>query len=1206
MQKNASARPGISIGAAPFHQHFSEGLAAACHSCSEGGLSTKTLPGMKRSFSRFHGSPGKKFMTVMKITAFILLVGCLHVSAGTHSQTVTISGKDLPLSRIFTIIKKQTGYTVFGKSSLLRQTDAVSISAVNMPLVAFLDSVLKQQPISYRILDRTIFLFDRSQQFRMHGTSNLNNGQSPAPDLPIIREIITGTVLGDDGNPVEGVSIKIKGTNTGVTTDAKGKFTISANPDQTLVFTHINMATREIKVKDLPANGRITLKQKDATLVDVVVTGYGNVRKESFTGTYTQVTKADLQKVTANNVISALQVFDPSFRIMQNNLMGSNPNTLPEFYIRGQSGFPGVKELDRIQSGSSASQFSLKNNPNTPIFIMDGFEVSIEKVYDMDINRISNITILKDAAATAMYGSRASNGVVVIETVIPKPGEFRVNYNGNYSITAPDLSSYNMMNAQEKYDAEMAAEVYLPALPLNDPYYQAQLIENKWRMQLKQNELNKGVNTYWLSQPLNTMFNHRHNVFIEGGSQGMRVGLDLKYDNQNGVMKESFRKRLGAGLTLQYQTTKLQLRNQTYFDVVKADESPYGKFSDYSRQQPYLNMYDELTGKYSRVFPDYSGRGDVMNPMFESTVGNFNRSKYREWTNNFTANWYLTKFLFIRGQFAVDYKVSGIDYFTSPESTLYGRTDLFTKGELQQSSNSIFDWNTNLFASYNRNIDQHNLNLSAGINARSTDEDFTTATYRGFPGPGFHSPSYAYEITKKPTLFDNKKRLLGGFATVNYSLNNIYLFDGSFRMDGSSEFGTDNKWAPFWSVGTGMNFHNTAYFRNFAPISLFRVTTNIGQTGKSNFSPFMARNTYEMMLDDWYPTGIGASLIYMGNNKLTWEKQVSWNIGTEITLYKLFNFQFNYYHKRTYDLITDVSLPSSSGFSVYRDNIGEVLNKGFEIKTNLNVVNKRDFSLILIGNIAHNKNRIIKIAESMKRYNNRIDEYYSKYNSNTSPSLILHFNQQNAPYAKPIMKYQEGSSLTTIYGMRSLGINPANGKELFMKQDGTISYDWDPAEQQAIGNTEPTAQGSFGINARYKRFTLFTSFLFEWGGDQYNQTLVDYVENANLLYYNADKRVMTERWKKPGDISSLKAIQDRYFITRPTSRFIQRNNYVILNSLSLGYDVDPDWLKKRFGMSFLRATLLMNDVARLATIKREMGLDYPYARTFTLTINASF
>jgi hypothetical protein len=343
----------------------------------------------------------------------------------------------------------------------------------------------------------------------------------------------------------------------------------------------------------------------------------------------------------------------------------------------------------------------------------------------------------------------------------------------------------------------------------------------------------------------------------------------------------------------------------------------------------------------------------------------------------------------------------------------------------------------------------------------------------------------------------------------------------------------------------------------------------------------------------------------MGNNRLTWEKQLSWNIGTMVSFLKRYTLEFNYYNKETYDLITDVSLPSSAGFTVYRENIGKVLNKGFEIKTSINAISTRNVNITLIGNMAHNRNRIVEIAESLKSYNNRIDDYYKGYDPNTDPQYMLIFNDINAKYSKPIMKYEEGSSLTNIYGMKSLGIDPANGKELFLKRDGTVTYDWDPAEQQIIGNTEPWAQGSFGINARYKRFTVFSSFLFEWGGDQYNSTLVENVENVNLQRSNADRRVLSDRWQKPGDVTPLKALQDRYFITRPTSRFVQRNNVLAFNSFSLGYDFDPVWLKT-FRMRSLRTTFMMNDLGYFSTIKREMGLDYPYARTFTLTINATF
>lgn len=1137
-----------------------------------------------------------KTLLVMKLTFIFMMIGLLHVHARGVSQQITFSGEKVKLAEIFQVIKKQTGFYVISEKALLKKSRPVTVNAVNQPLEEFVRTILDGQNLRFSIENNTIVLSPKTViELPEAQPGNYSEADLLAP--------ITGQIVDAKGEPLQGVSVKIKGTTIGVSSDDNGKFSINAMPQQVLVFSYIGMAVLEIKVKDLPANGRIVMKASDASMSDVVITGYSNIKKGSFTGSYTQVSKEDILRVSPNNLIQALQVFDPSLRIMQNIDLGSNPNALPEFYIRGQSGFPGVKELDKV-NGGAVSQFALKNNPNLPIFIMDGFEVSLEKIYDLDINRIKEINILKDAAATAIYGSRASNGVIVIETIAPKPGEFRVTYSGNYSITTPDLSSYNMMDAKEKLAAEVAAGVFLPHKDIAPEGYEANLVAMQWNYRLKQNEVNKGINTYWLSQPLSTMFNNKHNIYLEGGSEAIRVGLEFRYDKQNGVMKGSSRDRIGGGLTLNYLHKGIQIRNQTYFDVVNAKESPYGSFADFSRMQPYYNKYDETWGTYILEYPDYGSRRDK-NPLYEASLGNRNNSGYNEWTNNFTANVSLSKFLLIKSQFAVNYKDADTELFKDPKSVSYARIDAFKKGDLTLSETKNLNWNANLFAAYNRMIGLNNVNFSIGMNAKSTKDSYITSAYRGFPNADFHSPAYAYEIVKKPGLDDNKTKLLGTFSALNYSFNNIYLLDASFRLDGSSEFGTKHKWAPFWSLGTGINLHNTPYLKNLKDISVFRVKANLGQTGKSNFSPFMARNTYKILLDDWYSTGIGANIMYMGNDDLTWEKQLSWNFGTDISIRNKHTLEFNYYIKTTYDLITDVSLPTSSGFTVYRENIGKVENRGFEVKASVSAVSTRNFNLVVHGNLAHNKNQIKEIAESLKSYNARIDEHYGKFVNATNAGTYALYNESNQKYARPIMKYQEGGSLTTIYGMKSLGINPANGREVFQKRDGTITYDWSSMEQQAIGNTEPWAQGAFGLNARFKKLTLYTTFLYEWGGDQYNQTLITNVENANLLYFNADRRVMSDRWQKPGDISPMKAIQDRFLVTRPTSRVVQENNFIVFNSLSLGYDFDAIRLKK-YHVNALRVSLLMNDIGRFTTIQREMGLAYPYARTYSFTLNATF
>ena len=208
-------------------------------------------------------------------------------------------------------------------------------------------------------------------------------------------------------------------------------------------------------------------------------------------------------------------------------------------------------------------------------------------------------------------------------------------------------------------------------------------------------------------------------------------------------------------------------------------------------------------------------------------------------------------------------------------------------------------------------------------------------------------------------------------------------------------------------------------------------------------------------------------------------------------------------------------------------------------------------------------------------------------------------------YAKPLMKYAEGGSLTSIWGMKSLGINPTDGQELFLKPDGTISQTWKSSDQIIIGNTEPDAQGAFGVNVAWKGFTLYASFLYEFGGDEYNETLVYRVENVDLLQENVDKRVVTERWKKPGDIAKYRAISDQESITRPSSRFVQTYNGVDFNSLTLGYDFKKEWIS-RMGLSMLRVQFNMKDIGKICNVKQERGTTYPFARTYNFTLNASF
>ena len=289
-------------------------------------------------------------------------------------------------------------------------------------------------------------------------------------------------------------------------------YAINVFPNDTLKVSFVGYKTELVEIKGR-TKVNVKLTPEEMKMDEVVVTGYLNVRKESYTGTVTRVEGEELLKVGNRNVVSALQVFDPSFRIITNNEMGSNPNAIPDFYIRGQSGISDF-------SFGSASEVELKSNSNLPVFILDGLEVSVEKIYDMDPTRIKSMTILKDAAATAIYGSRASNGVVVVETVAPEAGKFNISYNGSMSITAPDLRSYDYFNAEEKLLVEELSGYF--AEGTSDGTLTEDVRKNLSEYWSKQNNILKGVYTDWLALPLRTGYNLKHSLAVDGGNDNIR------------------------------------------------------------------------------------------------------------------------------------------------------------------------------------------------------------------------------------------------------------------------------------------------------------------------------------------------------------------------------------------------------------------------------------------------------------------------------------------------------------------------------------------------------------------------------------------------------------------------------------------------------------------------------------------------------------
>lgn len=1110
---------------------------------------------MKRS-----GFEARVMRRMLSVLFLLVCMGVNNLRADTIIERVelSISVKEASVLHIFSLIKKQTSFNFVYNDKDISQIGLKTMDLKNVDIVTVLNKCIEGTDLVYEFMGNVVIFKKRAEAIRDS----------------VKQVVIRGTVKDERGFTLPGVTVQLKDIKLGTATNKDGQYVLRfANIGKpiVLVYSFIGMETVEVRYvgKDTI---NVVMKEDEVSLEDVVVTGYANLSRQSFTGNVKTMTAAELKKISPLNVLKSIQVLDPSFRISVNNEMGSNPNVMPKISIRGASGI-GLTELDE----ASISKTALQNNPNLPTFIMDGFEVSLSKVYDMDINRIESITLLKDAAATAIYGSRAANGVVVITTIAPKDGEVLINYSYDLNLQVPDLSDYNLMNAEEKVQAEKDAGLF------DEAYFQQAYYHYKLRL------IERGNCTDWLAQPIRNTTSSKHYLRMEGGTNGLRYGLDVNYQGDNGVMKGSERKRFGIGFEVQYNIQKLLFKNAATYTAVNSEESPFGSFSKYTSMNPYYSFLDE-DGVMAKLIKTAQPGGTITNPLYDAYLGSYDKGKDKEFIDNFSIQYYLTNKIYFKGTLALTYKTGSSDAYTSPEAGIYS-TKAY-KGEITVGNSSSTTIDGSLFGYYNDVIGPHNINLAAGINVKESSDESRSVYVRDIPAGGFANPQFAREFPDAPVTFQQKTRLFGSMISLNYTYDNIYLLDATWRMDGNSSFGSDSRFAPFWSGGLGLNIHNYSFMKGVNWLSELKIRGSYGVTGKANFPAKTARTVYTINSEFVYPTGLGGNITAMGNKKLKWERTKITDIGGTVNVLNgLFVFTGAYYFRKTVDLIADMYIPSSSGFVSYKDNIGEITNNGYELSLRVRALERSGVQLYFSGNMASNKNEIKKISESLKSYNQKIEETYQK-NANKNEAK------------KPLLKYVEGASTTSIYAMNSLGIDPQTGKEMFRYKDGTVGTQWLAAENIACGNSEPKINGTLSSNLFLYGFSLDLYFTYTYGGQQYNETLQTKVENANLAN-NVDKRVFTDRWKNEGDVAGFKSLKDYNIPTNPTSRFVQDDNTLTLQSLSVGYELPADIVKK-IHFNRVKFAFNMNDVFRVSSIKQERGLSYPFARSYSFSVNVGF
>ncbi|MDR3245864.1 MAG: SusC/RagA family TonB-linked outer membrane protein [Prevotellaceae bacterium] len=1002
---------------------------------------------------------------------------------------------------------------------------------------------------------------------------------------------ITGKIVGENGGILPGAVVSQKAASEEnvlpkAICDDNGFFTLVVSAETKQI--EIACLGFESVTVDLTAatDYRITLTPDIENLEEVVVTGMFTRKANTFSGAVSTVTQADLLRAGNQNIIKSLKSLEPSLLQIDNLAMGSNPNVTPDLQMRGQSSFPDLRG-------------EYQSNPNQPLFILDGFETELTKILDLDINIVESVSLLKDATAKAIYGAKAANGVIVVATKRPAAGKMRISYTGNLNVEIPDLSSYNLANADEKLEIELLSGLY-------DSDNVPERINRQNRYTSIRNEILAGVNTDWLAQPVKTGVGHKHSLYLEGGDKYMVYGVDLLYNQITGAMKGSNRNTFSGGVTLSYRLKNFMFRNKLSVTNNTSNESPWGTFDTYARMNPYNRLYDR-NGLPVQTYNYANASGyiePVSNPVWNSMINTKYLSGYTDITNNFQAEWQVLPSLRLVGRLGITRKLSSDDSFKPATHTDFAgylsEEDLYRRGYYYQGKGSSTLLNGDIGVNYSAIAGKHALYFNAQANISGSSYDFSYLEAEGFPNDNMDHVIFASQYLKdgKPQGSESISHALGGVASLNYSFDERYLFDANYRLTGSSEFGANSRWGSFWSLGAGWNLHNESLFKdNDSFLNRLKLRVSTGYTGSQGFNTYAAQATVRYFVNTSYNGAIGSYLIGLANPDLHWQKKYDQNAGVDFAvLNNRITGRFDYYVATTEGMITNITLPESTGFSSYIENLGETENKGFETLVNFKILEDRNTHsyLNIYASVGHNTNKVRKISESLREYNSKQDEIKDQSDNSSVKT----------EQTSPSVRFEEGRSLSAIWAVKSLGIDPASGKEIFVKRNGEITYEYSAADQVVCGDALPQYNGNFGLNGEYKGFGLNIALSYRWGGQIYNQTLIDKVENADVKY-NVDHRVFTDRWQRAGDVALYKSITDRSY-TRPTSRFVEDNNILSLSSINVSYDFRNAGFLKKLRLQQLKAFVYFNDILTVSSVKIERGTLYPYARNFSFAIQASF
>ena len=741
-----------------------------------------------------------------------------------------------------------------------------------------------------------------------------------------------------------------------------------------------------------------------------------------------------------------------------------------------------------------------------------------------------------------------------------------------------------MMNAQEKLDYEYKAGYY-GTLDETGTIINEVDRANYYK---KLYQVKSGLDTYWMNEPLRLGFTQSHNVFAEGGDAALRYGVGLNYQNITGVMKNSDRDIINGNIRLTYRVKKLSVTNQTNITNTKA-ENPMFNFADFVQTNPFYTKYDENGEVYKVCETYFTGKGYSLiyiNPMWDMYQKSYDRSNQLNIVNNFQMEYNPITTLIIRGRFGLTVDKTNNKQFQSPDMVRFINTASEDTGSYSEANGNGRSYNSSLDVTYGNSWGHHLLNLIGGAQLRESRNVLNGYTVYGYSSDQFSNPNFSlgFKEGSRPISTIAKTRSASFYMNMNYSYHLRYLVDFNLRSDGSSVFGVDNPFSTTWSLGLAYNIHNESFFPKNDIVNYLRLRYSIGNPGNQNFDAKLASDVY--IFSTAYPNmyGLATNVTKWGNSGLKWQRSNDQNWGFDLQMFKnRFRLTADYFIKKTDPLLLNNNLPPSSGVTSIPMNVGAMKNQGYTIIANYAILKDRDVNWNVMANLRHIRTTYYDLGNLLEQYNK------SGQSSNS------------------LKRFYDGASATALWAVPSVGIDPATGNELFVKKNGSYTYEWNVDDEVVSGDSTPDVEGTFGTSLFYKGFTFNVNFTYRYGGQQFLQTLYNKVENIDVesIRYNQDKRALYNRWQKAGNIATFKRIDDTSY-TPISSRFIEDDNTLQCSNLSIGYQTTTAQWLRTFGLTSMNVRIYATDLFRLSTIKEERGINYPFARSVSASLSLNF